>query len=159
MSKLLMNCSKKMQFHCISKGDTLFRICKLFFNLDDKADNFYVILKGEVDIKRPIIFREDKITADQYFNQLLEMVSKGDEELVRITIKENFYLYPIHMKDIHNLKNILFNIRLRKTIFSKEKFEANEVQDLFKNINRDPLIDLDLNLTTQIISDYIRRNS
>ena len=87
------------------------------------------------------------------------MVSKGDEELVRITIKENFYLYPIHMKDIHNLKNILFNIRLRKTIFSKEKFEANEVQDLFKNINRDPAIDLDLNLTTQIISDYIRRNS
>ena len=87
------------------------------------------------------------------------MMSKGQEELVRITIKENYHIYPIHIKDIYNMKNILFNMSLRKTIFSKERIEVNKVQDLFYNFNRDPLIELNLNLTSEIPSDTIKRNS
>ena len=87
------------------------------------------------------------------------MMSKGQEELVRITIKENCHIYPIHIKDIHNMKNILFNMSLRKTIFSKEKIEVDKVQDLFKSFNRDPLIDLKLNITSDILPEIIRKNS
>ena len=48
---------------------------------------------------------------------------------------------------------------LRKTIFSKEKIEVDKVQDLFKSFNRDPLIDLKLNITSDILPEIIRKNS
>ena len=79
-----------------------------------------MILKGELDILKFHTLNEMKMNAEQYFSKLIDMINRGQEELAKYTIKENNTIFPIKVEDLFYLKDILFKIKYRKSIFYDE---------------------------------------
>lgn len=118
-----------------------------------------MILKGEVQILKATVIKEKKMTAEQYFFYLDDQIRLGQEELVRIIIKENYNIYPININDITNLKDIIFMVRYRKSIYSLEELSSNQLNELFLQFNKDPFQEINLDLKIEIPNEKLRRSS
>ena len=115
-----------------------------------------MILKGELDILKFHTLNEMKMNAEQYFSKLIDMINRGQEELAKYTIKENNTIFPIKVEDLFYLKDILFKIKYRKSIFSDE---LNEVSELFRKFEKNPAVELNLDLNTKVNVENFRRRS
>ncbi len=151
LNKLLFYCSTYVEYQYCEAGEVLFKIF-------EKADKFFIILRGEMKILKPILSAEVKITGEQYFIKLHELVKNNEIEIVRYIIKENHDIYPISQNDIYYLKDILFKIKYRKSIYSQDTLSFDMLNNLFSEFDKNLVDELSLT-STELSSDILKRKS
>ena len=125
--------------------------CKLYkkgdviYNIEDKCENIYIVLKGEVNLYE-IDSSKDSMTGEEYYMYLCEEYKKNiiDTFLLMKIIETNKEKYPVYsINDVNEFETILLHVRLAvyannneidniKHLYeshhiSKEKFNYNKL--------------------------------
>ena len=134
IEKVLLEISSCLKFEYYEKNKF---ICKY----GDKADKFYLILKGKVIFLVPT---ENKhyMTEEEYIDYLLKLRKKGEIELIKnILIKnqltfyfgEDFDEFILGSLDkFEKKKENIFSIKLYKSFYEFRKFKEKEKNNLIK---------------------------
>jgi CRP-like cAMP-binding protein len=118
MSSLLFFCAVNAELEFILKGETIFRI-------DDPGDKFYIILKGTVNILKPVE-SVTKMTREEYFRHLFNL-KLGDNYLLNQTVKVNFEKIPLFAyEDLDKIDEIIFHAKLIKNLYKFTQEEMNK---------------------------------
>ena len=82
---------------------------EIIYNINDKSENFYIILEGGVSI-----LTTEKIDAEmnsqQYYQLIIDLRNKNETYLLEKTLEENKINFPIEIEDIDILDKILLKI-------------------------------------------------
>ena len=104
LAKLIYEISLRVKYKFVPKNTTLFRI-------GDIADNFYIIVKGKIEILRPTKY-EDEITAYEYFKILIDLQNRNENYVLNELIMRNNEIFPINRDDLPIFKFIIFKVLL-----------------------------------------------
>jgi hypothetical protein len=125
---------------------------QILFKIDDIGDRFYIILKGTVDVLKPVPLPKILMTTREYFDYLLGMRSSNEKYLLNRTLKENSD--TLNIPDIYEFERICaFIIRFiyitqtnkfdnyasiehLVSIYNKSIQESNIDKDSIKNLDQ-----------------------
>ena len=136
--KLITFCSMEIKYKKILKG-------KKVFHIGDTPDNFYIILKGKVDVIKPLEMRT-LFTGNEYFLYLMNLLKKHDRYTFYLCIENNYVNYTIEKSEEKYLPYIYISIYL-----SKKKSDLS-FKEILSNVNINPK---ELGLTEFEVSDDI----
>jgi CRP-like cAMP-binding protein len=128
INRMIYFCSVYMNYQFIEKH-------KILFRTGDRGDKFFIIFKGKVSILKPQS-RIESMTISDYINYLTHLRETNEKYLLEKTIEANEDKFPISMQDIHDLEEICFQIKYRKTLVLRPSVE--QLQKVFQDGKRDP---------------------
>ena len=153
IEKVLLEVSSCLKYEYYEKNKF---ICKY----GDKADNYYLILKGKVVFIVPNE-REHYMTEEEYIEHLLKLRKKGEIELIKnILIKnqlifyfgEDFDEFILSSLDrFEKKKENIYSIKLYKSFYEFRKFKEKEKNNLIK---KEENIDIDEYIKISNIDSY-----
>jgi len=111
LERMLYSCSKFIKHKSYLKNS-------IIFVMGSVGEKFYIILKGSVNIMKPVE-KKIKMTLLEYYNYLKYLRDKGDNYLIRKSLSVNNYLYPVEMKDIDDLDRIIFQSKMKSSFYLK----------------------------------------
>jgi len=86
---------------------------ELIYNINEEADFFYIILKGNVKIFDLKKFSKE-MNGHSYYDILLNYRNKKENYLLKKTIDENFHNYPVEYIDMKIIDKIMIKLNLMK---------------------------------------------
>ena len=86
---------------------------ELIYNINEEADFFYIILKGNVKIFDLKKFSKE-MNGHSYYDILLNYRNKKENYLLKKTIDENFHNYPVEYNDLKIIDKIMIKLNLMK---------------------------------------------
>ena len=100
------------------------------FNQGDAPKNFYIILKGKVDVLK-LGGNEDKqikkMSFKNYFKEIVDLYRKGENLKLSKIIDENSKIFPIRIEDIKQLSKDLLKYRLKNISI----ISSNEIRQIY----------------------------
>ena len=145
IQKLITMCSIEFEYINYNKNDTIYKS-------GDIPKNFYLILKGKINVLRPAQ-KKEVFSGLQYFFYLMDLKNKNELFLMNLSIKENQKVYPILEKDINLIPYIYIQYNLNLIL---EDFEVNFIDAV--QICNLTLESLGLNKDIEITKDYLSKN-
>ena len=153
IEKVLLEVASCLKYEYYEKNKF---ICKY----GDKADKFYLILKGKVIFIVPTE-REHYMTEEEYIDYLLKLRKKGEIELIKNTLIKNqltFYFgedfdeFILSSLDRYEKKKEnIYSIKLYKSFFEFRKFKEKEKNNLIK---KEENVDIDEYIKVSNIDSY-----
>ena len=142
--KLIAFCSMELKYKKFKKG-------KKIFHIGDLPDYFYIILKGRVDIIKPIQVKAF-LTGNEYFLYLMKLLKEQDRYTYDLCIENNEINFAIDKDEEKYLPYIYIIIILAKR---KNDLFFNEI---ISSVNITPA---ELGLTEEEVMDdiFVRKNA
>jgi len=128
LHQMIYNCSLNMRYKMYEKGKTVFQY-------GEKGDNFYIILKGRVQVLKPVAVLE-RLTAIDYLHYIKTLHDKKDKPLIKIALEANKNTFQINSKDIPELDKILFKLKYRRALIQRASIQ--DLKNIFKEFNIEP---------------------
>ena len=142
--KLITFCCLEIKYKKFNKG-------KKIFNIGDSPDYFYIILKGKVDIIKPLQIKT-ALTGNEYFLYLMSLLKNDDRYTYDLCIEHNDMNYVIAKDEEKFLPYIYIAIMLSK--------KKNDLffKDILSSVNIAPK---ELGLTASKAMDdvFVRKNA
>jgi len=140
-SKTLISLSLYMKYAKVKKNEFVFKY-------GDPGEMFYIILKGKVNLLKPVEYIEN-YTVDEYYNKLIDLWENNEDNLLSSNIEKNLDVFYVNIKDVKNLRKIIFKVREEEERKQKllefirsfpeavnDKYFISKTQDYFKH-NKD----------------------
>ena len=143
LNKILFALANNLEIEKLPKN-------KIVFKIGETGERFYIILSGKVSILRPKEI-EYELTPQQYFIKLAFLNKNKEFYLLNKTIAKNYHTYPIDYKEINIINDIIFRKRYQKLIGFKPSI--TEFKKLFKDFNKDPLRECNLDFNELAIKE------
>ena len=144
--KLFFFMAINLNYLFLEKGDLLFK-------QGDRADHFYILLKGRCIVLKDTSYNSVMI-AEDYLNFVSKLFNKRKlVDKARETIKNNKSVYPINEKDLPILHIHIFITLLRKLISTNAT--AKKIQNLFIKYDVNPTF---FSINFNILDNMIMRN-
>jgi CRP-like cAMP-binding protein len=128
LDRMLYFCSMFMKHKFFEKNRTI-------FNIGDKGDRFYIILKGKVKILKPVSNTE-KLTSLEYYRHILSLRKENQKHLIKLHLKANQDAYPIRYQDVKNLEDIIFKFQYKKTLMARPSLD--DIRKVFSQNQMNP---------------------
>ncbi len=128
LNQLIFFSTQFMNFEYFNKGD-------IIYYEGDKAENFYVLIKGNVNLFK-LNFQTKQMTAFEYYKYLQYYYENiKDLFILHKTVKANNNIFPVYNpSDIPIFDEILFKVHLLNFIY--EGVTKNYILNFIKNNNK-----------------------
>lgn len=158
LQKILLMCSTEMRYLNYPKEKILFRI-------GDDGNYFYIIIKGKIEILKPIS-DEEMISGFEYFNHITTLYESNEIYILKKTIEANQFMVHMDLNEMPLLKKILLAILLDDFYMDStvmpaeilnviESCHINIIQEQL-DINKDHLDDVNYFISIKkLLSNYI----
>ena len=126
----------------------------ILFRIGDIGDKFFIIFSGKLNIMKPM---EEQVLmkAEEYLYFLKKMYDEDEAHIVKMTINENQQLFPVDIKDIQNIEEIVFRIKYRKLLMNNPNLDA--VINIFEEYERDIGVEIEFD-PIGICCEYIEQH-
>ena len=106
----------------------------IIYDINQYANFFYIILNGKVKLVKIKILKKE-MNGNNYYQILLNYKRKKENYLLKKTIEDNFYNYPIDIKDMANIEKILIKLNLMKFDIDKDYSDSSPdyLETMIKN--------------------------
>jgi CRP-like cAMP-binding protein len=135
-NNVMYMCSTHMKLKKLEKGEILFKI-------DDIGDKFYVILRGTIQVLKPVEGQRIKMTPHEYFDHLMVLMSKEEKHLMSRTLREN--LEVLFIRDSVEFEKVLSFIVRYIFMIQESKFSNLDEVEKFVNLYKKSLKDFNVN--------------
>ena len=129
LNQLIFFSTQFMIFKQFNKGD-------IIYHEGDRAENFYVLIKGNVNLFK-LTFEIKLMNAFEYYNYLKYYHDNiKDSFVLNKTVKVNKKIFPICLlSDIPNFNEILFKVKLLQLIYNgvNKHIILNHIRNNYKN--------------------------
>ena len=144
---LLLELSKLLKLKKIHKNE-------LIFQQGDEAENFCIILKGNVKILKLRPY-EYYMTNEEYISFLLDLRLNDQMEIIHQSKRYNNLIYPIN----ENFDNFVINLSTKKAggIYLDMQNLINKAKEVFNYIKQQEEINLKKRLFKLAPKDYIKK--
>ena len=110
----------------------------IVFNINDEGGKFYVIIKGKVDVMKPIK-REYNLTSLEYFTELIKLKESSQLVLLNKTIKENKNIFPLKSSDLDKIEMVLNKFKIKRKLnlllkVAEKGYNLNDYKNTFIEI-------------------------
>jgi CRP-like cAMP-binding protein len=128
--KIIYFCSMYINYKFIRKGKILFRI-------GDVGDKFFIIFSGQLSIMKPII-EQTIMSPIEYLNLVKKIYKQEESYILKLIVNENYPIYPVDIKDLEEIDEIIFRIKYRQILMTSPSIDA--VKNIFEDYDRDPFL-------------------
>ena len=91
----------------------------IIYDINKEASFFYVILEGQVKLAKLKVLQKE-MDGNNYYQILLNYRNKKENYLLKKTIDDNFYNFPVDYNDMQNIEKILIKLNLMKLDIDKD---------------------------------------
>jgi CRP-like cAMP-binding protein len=134
---LMQSCAKYAQYKSLNKGEILFQI-------NDFADKFYIILRGTINVLKPVQ-KLVKIYLEDYIILLNKMRKNKELYLLQNTIQANKLNFPFESpEEIEKIELLLFKLKL--AFLLSKNISMMEIEQVLKLYNIKFLIQLNIDI-------------
>ena len=104
----------------------------VIYDINKEANYFYIILNGQVRLCK-LNKLQKEINGMNYYHILLNYRKKKEYFLLKKTIDDNYYNYPVDYNDMNNIEKILLKLHLMKLEYEND---SNYPPDFLENLIR-----------------------
>ena len=142
IEKLIYEISFRVKYKYIPKN-------KIIFSIGDPPDNFYMIIKGNVEILKPKKYTK-KLNGFEYFQILMNYYKNEEFYILNKVIELNYNIFEIKKDDLTKIKLFFVKLELDEYFYSSFEIIGKDIIHIIKDcfceneiLNN---IDLDKNL-------------
>lgn len=123
IEKVLFFMSMYLDVKKYRKNETVFKI-------GDKANKFYVIIKGKVDILKVDEGSLSKMNFEEYLAYLVSLKKKQENYILNKVLQHNYSVFPIRMEDLDRVCKDLFTLKIRNSLIQRPS--VNDIEKIFE---------------------------
>ncbi len=102
----------------------------LVYEVNDIANYFYIILNGSAKIIKLEKY-VNEMNAHEFYTLLMNYKKQNELRLLEKTIKENYHIFPIELKDLNILEKIYLKVLI---IRHEEKYSDEPIENIVKKV-------------------------
>ena len=102
----------------------------LVYEVNDIANYFYIILNGSAKIIKLGKY-VNEMNAHEFYTLLMNYKKQNELRLLEKTIKENYHIFPIELKDLNILEKIYLKVLI---IRHEEKYSDEPIENIVKKV-------------------------
>ena len=102
----------------------------LVYEVNDIANYFYIILNGSAKIIKLEKY-VNEMNAHEFYTLLMNYKKQNELHLLEKTIKENYHIFPIELKDLNILEKIYLKVLIIK---HEEKYSDEPIENIVKKV-------------------------
>ena len=102
----------------------------LVYEVNDIANYFYIILNGSAKIIKLEKY-VNEMNAHEFYTLLMNYKKQNELRLLEKTIKENYHIFPIELKDLNILEKIYLKVLI---IRHEEKYSDEHIENIVKKV-------------------------
>ena len=105
----------------------------IIYDINKEAYYFYIILNGQVKLSK-LKKLQKEMNGYNYYNILLNYKKEKEYYLLKKTIDDNYYNFPVDYNDIENIENILIKLNIMKMEYeNNSNYPPEYLENLIKN--------------------------
>ena len=105
----------------------------IIYDINKEAYYFYIILNGQVKLSK-LKKLQKEMNGYNYYNILLNYKKQKEYYLLKKTIDDNYYNFPVDYNDIENIENILIKLNIMKMEYeNNSNYPPEYLENLIKN--------------------------
>ena len=106
----------------------------IIYDINKEANYFYIILNGQVKLSKLKKYQKE-MNGHNYYQILLNYRNKKEYYLLKKTIDDNFYNYPVDYNDMQNIEKILLKLNLMKLEYENDlNYPPDYIENLIKSL-------------------------
>lgn len=107
----LVTYEKIVVLSCVNISFKTFSPNDIIYKANDIADNFYLILSGEVTLQN-VSKKQTSMTGYEYYQYIKRLKDNDDIYLIQRSLSDNMSIYPFIIDDVNDIELILLKILL-----------------------------------------------